>query len=53
MDKKLAGAPRKFSYKGKKKNTTIRLTDDEKKLILEKFNSLGEFIQKCISDLSK
>ena len=38
-------AHKKWDYSGVKKITSIRLSEEEKKLILDKFNSVQEFIQ--------
>ena len=50
-DAKKAGRPRKWAYKGEKKQTQIRLSEDEKKKILKKFNSIQEFIQFSIEKI--
>lgn len=43
--KKKAGAPRKWTYRGEKKNVTIRLTEQEKEFIKTHFNSIQAFVQ--------
>lgn len=48
---KKAGAPRKYKYDGTKKTTSIRLSKEERKLILDKYNSIQEFIQDKLKSL--
>lgn len=47
------GRPRKYEYTGEKKISSIRLTDQEKQKILEKFASLQEFVQFCLKEVLK
>lgn len=42
---------RRYEYKGFKKQTAIRLTDDEKLLIKDYYVSIGEFVQESIEKL--
>ncbi len=44
-------AHKKYEYKGTKKITSIRLSAEEKKLILNSFESVQEFIQISIEKL--
>ena len=52
-DKKKVGAPRKYDYIGKKRVTSIRLSEYERELILLTFDSVQEFIQYCVEELEK
>lgn len=45
------GRPKKYSYEGKKKICSIRLTDKEKQKILERFSSIQEFVQKSMEEV--
>ena len=45
------GRPRKYKYKGEKKPTTIRLSPEEKKKILNRFENVQEFVQWAIKKL--
>ena len=53
MKNKKLGRPREYKYKGSKKITSIRLSEDERKRILNKFQSVQEFIQMAIEMLIK
>ena len=44
---------KKWNYEGKKKPVSIRLTEQEKKMILKKFDSLQAFIQDSLERLKK
>lgn len=46
------GAQKKWDYSGTKKTTSIRITDDERGLILSHFDSIQAFIQDSISKLT-
>ena len=43
------GSNRKWSYEGVKKYTSIRLSKEEKELILSKFESVQAFVQHNIN----
>ena len=47
------GTGRKYEYKGLKKITSIRLSEEEKKLILKNFETVQEFIQECLEKLKE
>ena len=42
---------RKWDYEGVKTITSIRLTEDEKKRVLTKYNSIQAFIQNALKNL--
>lgn len=44
---------RKHEYEGKKEITSIRLSEEERKLILSKFKTLQDFIQSGIRTLEE
>ena len=46
-------AHKKYDYEGTKKITSIRLSDQEKKLILKNYSSVQEFIQKSLENLKR
>ena len=46
-------AHKKYKYEGTKTISSIRLTDDERELILSKFESIQEFVQKSIEKLKR
>lgn len=50
MEKK-AGAPRKYDYKGDKRNFTIRLTEQEVKKIKKIYSSVQAFVQESLGRL--
>ena len=50
-EKKKAGRPKKWLYKGDKKITSIRLTDEEKELIKYKFGTTQAFIEFCLDKI--
>jgi len=52
IKKKESGAPRKYDYKGTKKVTSIRLSEDEKKEILKKYDSIQQFIQGALDNIN-
>lgn len=45
---KTPGRPREYDYKGQKKVTSIRLTEEEKKKIIRKWGSIQAFVQEMI-----
>lgn len=51
--KKTQNANRKWEYEGKKVVTSIRLTQEEKDLVLTYFQSIQEFVQKHLEALKK
>lgn len=46
-------AYKKYKYEGKKTISSIRLTDEERDLILKSFESIQEFVQKNIEKLQR
>ena len=44
---------RKYDYKGRKKITSIRLSDEERKIILSKFQGIQDFVQDAVEALIK
>lgn len=46
-------AHKKYKYEGKKTISSIRLTDEERVLILSRFESIQEFVQKSIEKLKR
>ena len=47
------GSSKKWKYKGEKKVVSIRLTSEERQLILSKFNSIQHFIQVSMAEMLK
>ena len=44
---------RKYDYKGRKKITSIRLSDEERKIILSKYQGIQDFVQDAVETLIK
>lgn len=51
VKKSKVGAPRKWSYRGTKKNTSVRLSDNERKKIAEYFPTVQAMVQFSVDNI--